>query len=209
MIQTVMLSSEFVYRQEFGNGEPDEHGRRMLSPRDASYAISYALTDQSPDEELAKAAAEGRLNTREDYRREIIRMLKRRDRHYLVDPILIDKNHRENVTNMPIRKLRFFREFFGYPKAITIFKDEKRFGLDRLGSATARLLGEAPLRARLAHGAQRRVRLVALTASHLSRPVHRAAFVHAGIDACANSGVGRLCGAVRPMEKRAHTNNPR
>ena len=143
MIQTVMLSSEFVYRQEFGHGEADEHGRRMLSPRDASYAISYSLTDQSPDEELAQAAAEGRLNTRQDYRREISRMLKRRDRHYLVDPILIDKNHRENVTNMPIRKLRFFREFFGYPKAITIFKDEKRFGLDRLGSATARLLGEA------------------------------------------------------------------
>ena len=36
MIQTVMLSSEFVYRQEFGSGEPDEHGRRMLSPRDLS-----------------------------------------------------------------------------------------------------------------------------------------------------------------------------
>jgi hypothetical protein len=144
LIQTVMLSSEFVYRQEFGSGDPDdEHGRRLLSPRDASYAIAYALTDQSPDEELAKAAAEVRLNTREDYRREITRMLKRRDRHSLVDPILIDKNHRENVTNMPIRELRFFREFFGYPKAITIFKDEKRFGLDRLGSATARLLGEA------------------------------------------------------------------
>jgi hypothetical protein len=142
MIQTVMLSSEFVYRQEFGNGEPDEHGRRMLSPRDASYAIAYALTDQSPDDELAKAAAEGRLNSREDYRREITRMLKRRDLFYLIDPILIDKNHRENVTNMPIRELRFFREFFGYPKAITIFKDEKRFGADRLGSATARLLGE-------------------------------------------------------------------
>jgi len=142
MIQTVMLSSEFVYRQEFGNGEPDEHGRRMLSPRDASYAIAYALTDQSPDDELAKAAAEGRLNSREDYRREITRMLKRRDLFYLIDPILIDKNHRENVTNMPIRELRFFREFFGYTKAITIFKDEKRFGADRLGSATARLLGE-------------------------------------------------------------------
>jgi hypothetical protein len=142
MIQTVMLSSEFVYRQEFGSGEPDEHGRRMLSPRDAGYAIAYALTDQSPDEELAKAAAEGRLNTREDYRREITRMLKRRDLHYFVDPILIDKNHRENVTSMPIRELRFFREFFGYPKAITIFKDEKRFGGDRLGTATARLLGE-------------------------------------------------------------------
>jgi hypothetical protein len=142
LIQTVMLSSEFVYRQEFGAGESDEHGRRMLSSRDASYAIAYALTDQTPDEELTKAAAEGRLNTREDYRREVSRMLKRRDLYYLVDPILVDKNHRQNVTNMPIRELRFFREFFGYPKAITIFKDEKRFGGDRLGTATARLLGE-------------------------------------------------------------------
>ena len=34
LIQTLILSSEFVYRQEFGTGEADEHGRRMLSPRD-------------------------------------------------------------------------------------------------------------------------------------------------------------------------------
>ena len=47
-----------------------------MSPRDASYALAYALTDSSPDEELAKAAREGRLNTREDYEREVRRMLK-------------------------------------------------------------------------------------------------------------------------------------
>ena len=40
LIQTFILSGEFVYRQEFGFSEPDEHGRRMLSPRDASYAIA-------------------------------------------------------------------------------------------------------------------------------------------------------------------------
>ena len=145
LIQTVMLSSEFVYRQEFGAGEPDVYGRRMLSPRDASYAIAYALTDQSPDRELAEAAASGRLSTREDYRREVSRMLKRRDRFYIIDPLLADKNHADNCTNIPIRELRFFREFFGYPKALTIFKDEKRFGGDRLGTATARLLGETDL----------------------------------------------------------------
>ncbi|MDX1564463.1 MAG: DUF1588 domain-containing protein, partial [Phycisphaeraceae bacterium] len=142
LIQTVILSSEFVYRYEFGSGKPDKNGRRMLSPRDASYAIAYALTDQSPDAELAKAAAEGRLNTREDYRREVERILKRRDLHYMIDRKL-SANMRDNVTDAPIRKLRFFREFFGYPKALGVFKDEKRFGGDRLGNATKRLLNEA------------------------------------------------------------------
>ncbi len=142
LIQTLILSSEFVYRQEFGSGEADEHGRRMLSPRDASYAIAYALTDDSPDAELAQAAASGKLNTREDYRREVTRLLDKRDVYYLIDPILEDKHYPDNTTDTVIRKLRFFREFFGYPTAITVFKDEKRFGGDRLGNATARLLSE-------------------------------------------------------------------
>jgi hypothetical protein len=143
LIQTFLLDSEFVYRQEFGTGEADEHGRRMMSPRDASYALAYALTDQSPDEELVAAAQEGRLNTREDYEREVRRMLARRDVHTLIDPILEDKNWQENVTSMPIRELRFFREFFGYPGALEIFKDEKRFGGDRLDQSTNRLVNEA------------------------------------------------------------------
>jgi hypothetical protein len=142
LIQTLILSSEFVYRSEFGSGEPDEHGRRMLAPRDASYAIAYALTDQSPDNELVEAAEQGRLNTREDYRREVMRILKRRDAYYLIDPILEDKNFPDNTTDTAIRKLRFFREFFGYPKSIAIFKDEKRFGGDRLENAMVRLLSE-------------------------------------------------------------------
>ncbi|MEZ6110758.1 MAG: DUF1588 domain-containing protein [Pirellulaceae bacterium] len=142
LIQTYLLSGEFVYRQEFGTGEPDEHGRRMLSPRDASYAIAYALTDQSPDAELKLAAESGALNTRDDYEREVRRLLQKRDVVYLIDPILEDNNYRDNTTNLPIRKLRFFREFFGYPAALTIFKDEKRFGGDRIGNATSRLINE-------------------------------------------------------------------
>ncbi|MFT7304384.1 MAG: hypothetical protein ACI8UZ_003240 [Akkermansiaceae bacterium] len=142
LIQTFILSSEFSYRQEFGKGESDQHGRRMLSPRDASYAIAYALTDQSPDEELVEAAKSGKLTTREDYQREVERILKKRETIYLIDPILADKNYQDNSTDTAIRKLRFFREFFGYPSAITVFKDEKRFGGDRLGNATSRLLNE-------------------------------------------------------------------
>jgi len=142
LIQTYILSGEFAYRQEFGTGEPDEHGRRKLSPRDASYAIAYALTDQSPDAELVQAAETGRLNTREDYEREVKRLLQKRDVYYVIDPILADKNYRDNTTDIAIRKLRFFREFFGYPAALTIFKDEKRFGGDRIENATCRLINE-------------------------------------------------------------------
>ena len=143
LIQTFILSTEFVYRQEFGAGEPDAHGRRLLPPREASTAIAYALTDQSPDPELARAAAEGRLNSREDYRREVERILKNRERFTVIDTVLLDKNFAENTTRLPIRELRFFREFFGYPAAISIFKDEKRFGGDRVDDATCRLINEA------------------------------------------------------------------
>lgn len=143
LIQTFLLSSEFVYRNEFGIGEADEHGRRMMAPRDASYALAYALTDQSPDEELVAAAQSGKLNTREDYRREVERMLARRDVRTIIDPILEDKNYADNSTDLPIRELRFFREFFGYPKALEVFKDEKRFGSDRLDQSTNRLVNEA------------------------------------------------------------------
>ncbi len=142
LIQTFILSTEFAYRQEFGSGPADQYGRRMLAPRDASYAIAYALTDQAPDIELAAAAAGGKLNTREDYEREVLRLLKSRDTTWLIDTVLYDKSYPENTTQTPIRKLRFFREFFGYPAAISIFKDEKRFGGDRIADATCRLVNE-------------------------------------------------------------------
>lgn len=143
LIQTILLSTEFAYRSEFGVGEADKHGRRMMSPRDGSYAIAYALTDQSPDADLVAAASSGRLNTREDYKREVERLLAERSVRSLIDPVLEDKSWQDNSTNLPIRELRFFREFFGYPKALEIFKDEKRFGGDRLDDATSRVVNEA------------------------------------------------------------------
>lgn len=143
MIQTLLLTSEFAYRPEFGEGEADAFGRRMLPPRDMAYAISYALTDQSPDDTLLEAARTGQLSTREGIKLQVERILNQRDKYYRVDKNLADRWRQGNVTNMPIRELRFFREFFGYPKALKIFKDEKRFGGDRLGSATNRLIEEA------------------------------------------------------------------
>lgn len=145
LIESLVLSTEFAYRHEFGVGDPDEHGRRMMSPRDASYALAYALTDSSPDAELVQAVGEGRLSSREDYEREVRRMLNRRDRWTIIDEGVQAANLNASVTNQPIRKLRFFREFFGYPKAMGVFKDDSRFGAGRHEQAVSRLIDEADM----------------------------------------------------------------
>ena len=71
MLVSVLLESEFLYRIEFGGGKTDEHGRRKLTPREASFAIAYALGDRGPDQQLRDAATAGKLLTKEDYHREV------------------------------------------------------------------------------------------------------------------------------------------
>ncbi len=112
LIQTFILDSEFVYRNEFGEGTSDEHGRKMMSPQNMSFALSYALTDNGPDVQLEKAVKEGRLNSREDIEREVRRMLAKRGIWYAIEKSVKGV---DDMTNTPIRKLRFFREFFSYP----------------------------------------------------------------------------------------------
>lgn len=142
LIETVLLSSEFTTRLEFGVGKADAHGRKMMSPRDASYALAYALTDSLPDKGLVAAVANGKLSTREDYQREVKRMLKKRDQFYIIDEMVQKAGFNSSITNLPIRKLRFFRDFFGYIKALTLFKDQERFG----GSyAIGRLIDETDM----------------------------------------------------------------
>lgn len=109
MMVSVLMEPEFLYRNEFGGGAEDEHGRMVLKPREGAYAIAYALTDRIPDDKLFKAAADGNLESREDYEREV--------RRYLGDDS-IEKP----------RILRFFREYFGYDNIFNVFKDEERFG---------------------------------------------------------------------------------
>lgn len=126
MLRSVLLESDFLYRVEFGGGEPDEHGRKMMTPREAAHAISYAIGDLKPDETLLKAAAEGRLNSKEDYRREVKRLLA--DEEYfrgVVDSRLSGSSARPEPVSHP-KTIRFFREFFGYPMALAIFKDAER-----------------------------------------------------------------------------------
>lgn len=126
MLVSVLLESELLYRLELGEGKADKYGRKKLSPREASYAISYALGDRNPDATLRRAAREGRLITKEDYRREVVRLLK--DQNYYrgqIDKSLNGKHLQSHVTSHP-KIIRFFRDFFGYPGAVRVFKDTKR-----------------------------------------------------------------------------------
>lgn len=128
MLKFVLLESEFLYRMEFGAGQPDESGRVPLSAREAAYAIAYALGDRGPDPQLLKAAESGNLGTKADYEREARRLLA--DEKYFrapVDPTLNSADIRSHVTSHP-KLIRFFREFFGYPGALKVFKDKHRSG---------------------------------------------------------------------------------
>jgi len=126
MLVAVLLESEFLYRLEFGDGAPDSDGRKMLSPREGAYAISYALGDRGPDAELLEAAASGKLVSKEDYKREVARLLG--DTSYYagrVDPGIAGV---QAWTTSHPRVNRFFRDFFGYPMAVKVFKDTERSG---------------------------------------------------------------------------------
>lgn len=126
MLVAVLLESEFLYRLEYGDGPPDAHGRKLLSPREGAYAIAYAMGDRGPDATLLAAAEGGKLATRADYRREFLRLLN--DKTSLrgpVDPAA--PGSRDSTHNASHPKIvRFFREFFGYPMATKVFKDVER-----------------------------------------------------------------------------------
>ena len=104
----ILISPQYIYRSELGLGKPVGDGRTMLAPAELAYAISYALTDEKPDDKLLEAAKTGRLQTRDDVRREVVRILE------------------DDSIEKP-RILRFFHEFFGYHHAPEVFKDDERF----------------------------------------------------------------------------------
>lgn len=126
MLKAVLLESEFLYRQEWGAGNADQHGRKMLAPREAAYAISYAMGDKGPDAKLLEAADQGRLNTREDFLREVNRLLDDKTYYFgSIDPTSNTGKVTSHLVTHP-RIMRFFREFFGYPNAPKVFKDIER-----------------------------------------------------------------------------------
>lgn len=111
LLTAILLQPEVLYRQELGDGQPDQFGRVRLSQQEAAFALSYALTNE-PLKEFLEAANQGNLATNA----QVARLAEERLQD---DSLLQDKNP---------RVMEFFREFFNYPFANEVFKDQPEGG---------------------------------------------------------------------------------
>jgi hypothetical protein len=75
VIQVMLLSPQFLYRDERGVEEPGKSYRRLTSWELAS-RLSYLLWGSMPDEPLFAAAREGKLSSREEIAAQARRMVK-------------------------------------------------------------------------------------------------------------------------------------
>ena len=151
----VTLTPEFVYRMELGLGEPDQHGRRLLSPQELAYAIHYAFQNkpafgvdeietvdvytkktEAPIKRTMStprpAWASGHSALAMDMKAGKLKT--REDVERVVRKLLDARPHgwhtNHNHTYLASRNpriLQFFREFFGYYKAHEVFKDTDKF----------------------------------------------------------------------------------
>ena len=110
LLMAIYMQPEALFREELGEGMPDEHGRIRLSQREIALAVSYALGN-SPDELLLEAAMKGELATQQ----QIVAQVKRR----------FDSPPKDSGNP---RVLQFFREYFNYPQATEVFKNQPKRG---------------------------------------------------------------------------------
>ena len=132
-IVAVLLSPEFLFRVEIGQGEQHPDGRRMLSSEELAFALSYTLHNH-PVNSLLESAKQGKLETREDVEREFRalyddpRLLRGRAavaaKNYVWQ---VSKDHRRGTYSRP-KLIQFFQQYFGYTKAQDVFKDDLRHG---------------------------------------------------------------------------------
>ena len=131
----IYLSTEAVYRLELGRGPEDEHGRRMLAPQEVALALSYAFTD-SPTADvpiIREALAAGQLSSREDIELVVRKMVAagsppiRKNFPAAFFSRLVQEG--EHGFGYYPRVVRFFEEFFQYPKAEGVFKDSPGGGI--------------------------------------------------------------------------------
>ena len=129
-ILAIYLSPEAIYRMELGLGPEDEYGRRMLSPRELTYALSYALTDAPPSSNtlIKEALEKGKLSTKADVEKIVRQMLADGAPAIRVSlPGTFDRYRAQGKKGYAYfpRVVRFFEEFFEYPKSAGAFKDGK------------------------------------------------------------------------------------
>ena len=109
----ILVHPEFLFRTELGSGSAKRDGVVLLNRLELAQAITNAFTDRPPDKKLLEAVAQNRLDTREDVAHEVERIL-----------------NDDQYTKTRIRD--FFREYFGYAKAVDVFKDpseQKKYGI--------------------------------------------------------------------------------
>lgn len=151
----ITLTPEFVYRMELGMSEPDEAGRRLLSPQELTYAIHYALNNrpafgvdeidtvdvytknsETPIKQTMTTPRPAWASGHSPIANEMnAGMLKTRDDVERVVRNALNArpgdwltNHNRTFLSKPNpRILQFFREFFGYHKAPDVFKDVNQF----------------------------------------------------------------------------------
>lgn len=106
MLAAVLMQPEVLYREELGDGKPDEFGRVRLTQPEIAFALSYAFADE-PLKDFVAAADAGDLATAE----QVAAIVRERLQD---DSLLQDKNP---------RVMEFFRQYFHYPFASEVFKD--------------------------------------------------------------------------------------
>ena len=106
-LAAVYLLPKTIFRYEVG-GAADDQGKARLAPGEIAQAVAYALTDKRPPDWLLKDAESGKLDDASGVAA-------------AVEKVLADKKLAKP------RILRFFHEFFEYPKATDVFKDADAF----------------------------------------------------------------------------------
>jgi len=103
----VYLLPEAIFRYEVG-GAPANEGKARLKPLEIAHALAYALTDERPPDWLVKDAQAGKLDDAAGVAAAVKKMLADKK---------LDKP----------RIMRFFHEYFEYPKATEVFKNPDEF----------------------------------------------------------------------------------
>lgn len=115
-LSAIFLDRDALFRPELvEDGQPDEYGRVMLQDWELGLAVNHALRYIKPDDQLRQAILDGRMQTREDVKREVERMLA------------------DDSIRKP-RVLQFFRDYFDYDLGGYICKDSR--ALAETGAST-------------------------------------------------------------------------
>ncbi|MCR9200816.1 MAG: DUF1588 domain-containing protein [Planctomycetaceae bacterium] len=131
-IVSIFLSPDFLFRIELGQGPALPDGRRMLSSDELAFALSYTLHNH-PVDALLKVAALGQLESRDDVEREFRRLyenpklLRGRTAVGGKDNVWQKNKGGDQGFSRP-RLVQFFQQYFGYTKAVDVFKDDTRHG---------------------------------------------------------------------------------